>query len=43
MHLDMSPLAFMRPLAALAALAALVPRPRRHLIRLVSAQLRFEN
>jgi hypothetical protein len=36
MHLDMSPLAFMRPLAAL------VPRPRRHLIRLVSAQLRFE-
>jgi len=34
-HLVTSPLEFMQ------WLAALVPRPRRHLIRLVSAQLRF--
>ncbi|MDP1647703.1 MAG: transposase [Rubrivivax sp.] len=34
-HLAMSPLEFMQ------RLAALVPRPRLHLIRLVSAQLRF--
>ena len=34
-HIVMSPLEFMQ------RLAALVPRPRLHLIRLVSAQLRF--